>query len=229
MIPLLLRVAGKKRGKLSIFSNYCTKITNCISKGTTENTDGVWYLWIHVIEDAKKSTLAGIGWNMAKKISSLNFTVPKSIRKLQGDLERKKERGNRISSYYRTQNCSNSFALLHSIRGIQFCKGVSEKIVWACSPRGTRWEIKLKSQKLKTKSSSQFNSLWKMLKFGRVFTNLMQNSELPTMDGDHWILPLDFHTAVVWFLALLLLLFCSNHRPYEGSFHEQLSFCTGKM
>lgn len=113
-----------------------------------------------------------------QKNQLLEFYCPK-IYKETARRSREKERERESSNFIlQTQNCFNSFSLFHSIRGIQFCKGISTKNVWACSPRGTGREIKLKSQKLKTKSSSQFNSLWKMLKFGRVFTNLMQNSEI---------------------------------------------------
>lgn len=51
------------------------------------------YLGAHVIEHSEEPSLAGTGRNVAKKVSALNFTVPKSIWKLQGDLESKQRNG----------------------------------------------------------------------------------------------------------------------------------------
>lgn len=107
------------------------------------------YLWIHVIENTEEPTLAGIGWNVTKEISSLYFTVPKSIWKLQGNLERGWERDG-IKAFHTTKLItgysiwcsSNSFSLFHSTRGTQFCERVSTENIWACSPRGTGKEKK---------------------------------------------------------------------------------------
>lgn len=49
------------------------------------------YLGIHVIEHGEESPLAGTGRDVSKKVSPLNFTVPKPVWKLQGDLESERE------------------------------------------------------------------------------------------------------------------------------------------
>lgn len=87
------KVGGKgEEGGLHCSVIIAFRFQTRISEGPAENTDGVCYLWIHVIENTEESTLAGIGWNMTKKISTLDFTIPKSIRKLQCNLERERER-----------------------------------------------------------------------------------------------------------------------------------------
>lgn len=50
------------------------------------------YLGIHVIEHSEKPPLAGARRYVTKKVSPLNFTVPKSVRELQGNLESEQER-----------------------------------------------------------------------------------------------------------------------------------------